>query len=1271
MPPVISKFDEASKYRQELYRHAKMLRLAVTWKMTTSAMEKLIKTRRAKVQKQALDESKPVLKNGLNYSQVQGLRSLGINVEVKRQRLSVKTHSDVSNRLVWTSFLTPQRLRSLSMIHNIPLETLKAAVSSKDRSGENNTVKTNYVDDKSRKQWEYRNWTEARFLADAERHLRERKTTFKVNIARGFRYFNVRTQESTIYEANIANTAIFELPFVINRRTDINAFFQAVNANGLSTTPLLGASSDKFEAIVEYHLVIYDTGSPIGNMAAAMPDIIKNDVNIMNPRIQYEKCIFACIAYDGLYKANEKVKIRPEELSMPAKDMFKTWCAFNKKEYSFKLYKETQGLDLMQFDALEECFGVGIECYRLDEESAKYIRFRETTKLHGNVISLVIHDGHAMYVRSPSKLLAVYECKKCRMLFNTRIQRNDHQKNNCDELSLVTYVKKPTVYKPNDNTILKLQVKYGTSEEKCESYVGSDDDEPGCPFIGGLSVKGEKDDNVKDDHYHDHFMTYDLEVIQKPRVVEETVVGMPEKKSNTIIINDHVPVSVSIYNTLTDETIHLENEDPKQLIDDMVNEFTKGSKEIWKYNAKKWKGLVYAMGHKNKDMRNASKPKYDAYISDLKALDKAFHSVPIIGFNSGSYDMNTIKSYIFTSLLNRMASGVKKPIKNGNKYMCVATSAFKLMDITTYLGAGTSYEKFLKAYGVVCTCGDFQTCTCGMGKGFFPFEYVTSYDVLNQTELPPQNAFNSKLKKTTMSDFEYARVQFVWMYYRMKTLKDLLRWYNDCDVKPLAEAIKIQRKFYKKYELDMFQDGVSLPGLAEKIMYKKAFKDLPMMGGVRHGFELTEEDNKKFQSSQKLTVTLDTMNENLAAQEFKCFTCECRLSKRRLRVMLKRNTELERDDSYVSFICKSCDRESVKCDDVFEGLKRMKKTKSIKFEIGNSDDLTLFKQGHKCFTCRCALSLGMSTAVNGYNARFEDDENGKFLICLACTFDMDDLLGKDIDNEDKQRRVLYQMTYGKEFKFPMKRFEGYKAQDLKASRKCTVTHSKVQQIMSNQSYKRYLCNFFLTKDTASVDRINNSIGHSNDNIKIACISCNVARKDMSPHAFKKMKFEQFHRNRLVHSIDEAQKEVYEMMKANTSIAGGPAIIYKRFAEAMKTYIRAINWQGNADEKAKLCKKIIGFDANALYLWALSGVMPCGRLTKEETYEGIVDDFANDKVFGFLQCDIPVPDHLKERFSEMAPIFKNVEIDPTEEIIGKHMFDYNQSRGIKRRRRLVS
>lgn len=126
------------------------------------------------------------------------------------------------------------------------------------------------------------------------------------------------------------------------------------------------------------------------------------------------------------------------------------------------------------------------------------------------------------------------------------------------------------------------------------------------------------------------------------------------------------------------------------------------------------------------------------------------------------------------------------------------------------------------------------------------------------------------------------------------------------------------------------------------------------------------------------------------------------------------------------------------------------------------------------------------------------------------------------------------------------------------------------------------------------------------------------------------------------------------MKAN--IAGGPSIIFNRYAKRNETTIRG----------GKFCKKVIGYDASALYLWALGNDMPCGRLTTIEAYPGIVDDIKSDKTFGFLECDIRAPEHLRDYFSEMTPIFKNVLIDCTDEkVIGTHMYEYNQPRGNQR------
>lgn len=59
------------------------------------------------------------------------------------------------------------------------------------------------------------------------------------------------------------------------------------------------------------------------------------------------------------------------------------------------------------------------------------------------------------------------------------------------------------------------------------------------------------------------------------------------------------------------------------------------------------------------------------------------------------------------------------------------------------------------------------------------------------------------------------------------------------------------------------------------------------------------------------------------------------------------------------------------------------------------------------------------------------------------------------------------------------------------------------------------------------------------------------------------------------------------------MCGGPAIIFHRYHERNKTFIRK--------NENKVCKKIVGYDAIALYLWALSQNMPTGPFTirKEE------------------------------------------------------------------------
>ena len=60
-------------------------------------------------------------------------------------------------------------------------------------------------------------------------------------------------------------------------------------------------------------------------------------------------------------------------------------------------------------------------------------------------------------------------------------------------------------------------------------------------------------------------------------------------------------------------------------------------------------------------------------------------------------------------------------------------------------------------------------------------------------------------------------------FNRMKTMHDFLVWYNNRYVVPFLDAIDKQFVFYKQQNIDMFKDGVSVPGLT--LLY--LFNELP------------------------------------------------------------------------------------------------------------------------------------------------------------------------------------------------------------------------------------------------------------------------------------------------------------------------------------------------------------------------------------------------------------------------------------------------------------
>ena len=147
-----------------------------------------------------------------------------------------------------------------------------------------------------------------------------------------------------------------------------------------------------------------------------------------------------------------------------------------------------------------------------------------------------------------------------------------------------------------------------------------------------------------------------------------------------------------------------------------------------------------------------------------------------------------------------------------------------------------------------------------------------------------------------------------------------------------------------------------------------------------------------------------------------------------------------------------------------------------------------------------------------------------------------------------------------------------------------------------------------------------------------------------------------------------KNEAYEMLK--TGMIGGPSIVFCRYAEAGVSKIRS-HIYSRAD--AKICRSVQGLDANSLYLFCSGQEMPCGKekvfqANPEEKAERakqdeLIQNVLNDKLFGFFQVDIEVPEQLRKHFSEFSPLFVISEVP--EDQIPQHMQDYKINTGRKK------
>ena len=177
-----------------------------------------------------------------------------------------------------------------------------------------------------------------------------------------------------------------------------------------------------------------------------------------------------------------------------------------------------------------------------------------------------------------------------------------------------------------------------------------------------------------------------------------------------------MPISVSIGDTLEREPTHICDRDPAELV-------------------RKFKKELERRGKNFRTQVRAEFMPADANLlpkAQRQKIEEWCDQVPVTGFNSGTYDLNLIKKHFVEHLAD--TTGKVRVAKNGNKIMFLLTCGFCFLDIINYLGPGTSYEKWVKAY------------ECKTVKSWFPYEWFDRPEKLYYPGLPEYHESYSKLK---------------------------------------------------------------------------------------------------------------------------------------------------------------------------------------------------------------------------------------------------------------------------------------------------------------------------------------------------------------------------------------------------------------------------------------------------------------------------------------------------------------------------------------------
>jgi len=221
--------------------------------------------------------------------ELEGLSRLNIRAIKWGSSYRVKVRGRTGKMVYISNISQPKNRKLVAKQYKVSIDKLEKHMS----AGYKADPKYRFYNGKNMESHLYEGIQASEFYDKLENVLASQKNAFKVNIALGYDLISKTDDRFTHYwHPNIANTSVFERPVAINSKADIRKkVISEIRSMELADKLNYPSSGYKLKAITGFKIFIYHRGHALGDSAAVIPKIIRDNKHVINFPKTNNKCV--------------------------------------------------------------------------------------------------------------------------------------------------------------------------------------------------------------------------------------------------------------------------------------------------------------------------------------------------------------------------------------------------------------------------------------------------------------------------------------------------------------------------------------------------------------------------------------------------------------------------------------------------------------------------------------------------------------------------------------------------------------------------------------------------------------------------------------------------------------------------------------------------------------------------------------------------------------------------------------------------------------------